>query len=136
MLNLAFSRQVLLALTLGLFSLTTTAHSLNHQEALQLSTAGKILPAQEILNLALANKPQAQLLEMRLRFYQDQHYYKIKLVSPNQEIHRLIFQAATGELIKEASYTNAQRQHRNKNHQHRRNFDQRQHQPKPNATKN
>lgn len=110
-----FTKFLVFIIGLALFMVAVNAqahrHILNHEQALELNAAGKILPAQDILNLALAAKPNAQLLEMQLRQFENNYYYRLKLATDNQEIHRLVYDASNGQLVKERSHQFMQRQH-------------------------
>lgn len=134
MLNLTLPKKLFLiafSFALALTALAVSAHSLNHQEALKLNQAGKILPAQEILNLALTAKPEAQLIKMKLKQHQENYYYKLKLATPNQEVHKLVYDASNGQLIKERSKQMIQRQHKNRS-EHRKNMQEKRQHPMQN----
>lgn len=107
-----------LGLMLSLPASNAIASQLNHNEALKLSQAGKIMPAQELLGQALATKPDAHLLSMALVERKGKYYYRMRLLTPNKKVHHLVYQAGTGKLIKDVSRITAKRQPSRQEQQH------------------
>lgn len=91
---------LLAALLLLLPVRSATAHDLDHRHALEMSRQGRIVPAQQLLAQALVHYPQARLLGMKLTHKKNGYIYKMQLLTRDGEVHKLYFDAESGELLR------------------------------------
>ncbi len=73
---------------------------LDHNHALHMRQQGEIVPAQHLLDQALAQFPRSRLLEMKLKHKQQGYVYKLQLLDAGGKVHKLYFDAQSGELLR------------------------------------
>ena len=81
-----------------LFSLTLSAK--DHNKALDLVKSGEIIPLATII-IKLQKLEQGQIIEVELEKKKKRLIYEIELVNENGIVKEYIFDAKSGELIKE-----------------------------------
>lgn len=76
-----------------------SAGDIDHDEALELSNAGVILPLQRLIDSAVQRHPGSRLLEAELD-EDDGHYrYEVELLGRDGQVRELEFDAASGQLL-------------------------------------
>ncbi|MBC7952524.1 MAG: PepSY domain-containing protein [Rhodospirillaceae bacterium] len=81
-----------------LLALSTTAHAGDHDRARRAVQSGQVLPLKTILDKAMAEFP-GDLIEAEL---EDEHgalVYEIKLISPEGNVIKLLYDAKDGHLL-------------------------------------
>lgn len=75
------------------------AHHQEHDNILRMREQGTIVPAQQLLNQALALYPNSHLLEMDLKSKKNRYIYKMLLLTRDGEIRKLYFDAESGQQL-------------------------------------
>ena len=72
----------------------------DHDEAKKLKDAGAILPLEQVLAQARRDRP-GRVVETELEKKDKRYVYEIKIVDEQGVVHKLKYDAASGELLKE-----------------------------------
>lgn len=93
---------ITLFLLLGLFAgavVTDVAADDDHEQARRLKESGKILPLEQIVKAAQAERP-GRVIEVDLENKDGRHIYEVELLDEHGEVWELYFDATNGRLIK------------------------------------
>lgn len=92
-------RHLNLALLASLSLVSNDAHPDQHDAAMSLKQAGKIIGLEVILQSALQRYPDGRVLEAELERKPDHYEYEIELVTSSGQVRELEFDAHSGELL-------------------------------------
>jgi len=91
----------LLATCVVLSSTVSTARDLNQDQALELRRKGVILPLEQFIEQALGRYPGSRLLEAELEEKHDRLVYEIELLTADQVVRELKFDARDSRLLED-----------------------------------
>lgn len=91
----------LLATCVVLASTVSTARDLNQDQALELRRKGVILPLEQFIEQALGRYPGSRLLEAELEEKHDRLVYEIELLTADQVVRELKFDARDSRLLED-----------------------------------